>query len=202
MATARPIYTTLDSVKARLANKVQFQRRSGTVDEGEMSDDLLAQLVVDAETEVEQDLRSRYWIPFTTDTDQPYRTLPDHSQRAIRMAVDMRAVVLILETDFGRGTHINADGYIAATSTHYESYIQKLLGRNKEGQGDKIDRYRFSPPIEGLKLAKHNREADDGYRGMIINTDQMEHDSVSVAIEQVSGRIPLVRRGRFPGTLR
>lgn len=187
---ARLQYTAVENVKNRLVNKVQFQRVQGAVQEGEMPDDFLSQLIVDAETEVEQDLRSRYFIPFQTKDDKPFRSLPEHSQRAIRMAVELKAVVIILQTDFGRGTHVDADPYIKSCSDHYEAYIEKLLGRNKEGDNSKIDRFRFAPPIEGMKLANTNREADDGYRGMIINTDASEHGAESYATDQLSGRIP------------
>jgi hypothetical protein len=192
MPSARPIYSTLDNVKQRLAGKVQFQRRSGVVEEGEMSDDLLAQLIVDAETEVEADLSSRYAVPFVTIQGGPFRTLPDHSQRAIRTAVEFKAVILILGTDFGRSSPVNGEGYLRFASEQYETYVRKLLGQNQEGAN--AGRFKYAPPIEGLRLAPHNREADDGYRGMLINTDQSTRDSVSTAIEQVSGRIPGKRR--------
>ena len=186
-------YTELENVKARLVNKVQFQRDPLIVSEGELSDEFLLRLVCDAETEVEQDLRSRYYIPFQTKDDKPFRVLPEHSQRAIRMAIELKAVVIILQTDFGRGTHVDADPYIRSCNDHYEAYIAKLLGRNKEGENSKIDRYRHASPLDQVKLANNNREADDGYRGMIINTNGSTNDSVSVGIEQVSGRIPFRR---------
>lgn len=185
---ARLQYTTLDSVKARLVNKVQFQRDKSVVNEGEMPDELLLSLISDAETEVEQDLRSRYFIPFQTKDEKPFRLLPDHTQRAIRMAIDLKSVTIILQADFGRGTHIDADPYVKSSLEHYDQYIEKLLGQNKEGE--KRDRYRFAPPLENLRLSLSNSMADDGYRGMIINTDASQFDSVSVATEQVSGRVP------------
>lgn len=189
-------YTTADNVKSRLVNKVQFQRNSAVVEEGEMPDEFLTALIADAETEVEQDLRSRYAIPFQTRDDRPFKSLPEHSQRAIRMAVELKAVMIILQTDFGRGTHVDADPYIQASSDHYENYIDKLLGKNKEGA--ERDRYRFGPPLDNVKLALNNKEADDGYRGMIINTDASTTDSASIGIEQLSGRIPF-RRNPYGG---
>ncbi len=181
-----PIYTTLDNVKVRLANKVQFQRDPSTVQEGELPDALLGQLIVDAETEVEQDMRSRYAIPFQSSRTGRYADLPDHSQRALRVAVDLRAVIMILETDFGRGTHVNADGYVNSDQKHYDSYVNRLLGRDPEGKNDKHDRYRFSPPLEGVLLAASNKEADDGYKGRIINTDASRNDAVSYAERQLN----------------
>ena len=182
MATV-PLYTTVESVKVRLANKVQFQS-GATLQDGELPNELLCQLIQDAETEVEQDLRTRYAIPFRSIRSGKYSDLPDHSKRAIRTAVDLRAVTIILETDFGRGTHISADGYIKATSDHYESYITKLLGQDKEGA--KKERYRYSPPLEDLMLSPSNKMADDGYKGMIINTDANTKGAEEYSEEQIN----------------
>ena len=180
----RPIYTTFESVKVRLANKVQFQAGPSPAD-GELPDELLAQLIADAEAWVEQDLRSRYAIPFQSATRQSFAALPDHSQRALRTAIDMRSVIMVLETDFGRGSHIGADSYASVMQTQYDAYIERLLGRDREGANDKIDRYRRSPPLEDVKLASSNL-ADDGYRGIIINTDQSIRDSATYAADQVN----------------
>lgn len=178
-----PLYTTVESVKVRLANKVQFQ--SGTTPvEGELPNDLLCQLINDAETEVEQDLRTRYAVPFQSVRTGSYADLPDHTKRAIRVAVDLRCVVMILETDFGRGTHINSEGYVKATSDHYEGYVNKLLGQDKEGVSK--DRYRYSPPLEDLLLSPTNKKADDGYKGMIINTDANIRGAEQYAVEQIN----------------
>jgi phage gp36-like protein len=61
---AKFLYTTVDSVKVRLAGKVQFQEDCNSLQNGELPDLLLLQLIRDAETETEQDLRSRYSVPF------------------------------------------------------------------------------------------------------------------------------------------
>lgn len=191
-----PLYTTIDNVKIRLANKIQFQKNSNVVEDGEMPDQLLSQLIVDAETEVEQDLRSRYAIPFQSASKGSFQNLPDHSQRALRIAVDLRAVIIILETDFGRGTHISGDSYSKEDKERYEDTINKLLGRDAIGRNDKIDRFKVSPPLEDVKLAFSNSKADDGFRGAIINTDA-SHDSATYAAEQINNpsRSYIGRRG-------
>ncbi len=181
-----PIYTTYESVKVRLANKVQFQADPCVVADGELPNDLLGQLIVDAETEVEQDLRSRYAIPFQSIAHGNYVNLPDHSRRALRVAVDLRAVIMILTTDFGRGTHIAGESYTKDTQDHYDEYINKLLGRDPEGANDKHDRFRFSPPLDDVLLAVSNSMADDGFRGTLINTDGSHHDAVTYAGQQIN----------------
>lgn len=178
-----PIYTTYDNVKVRLANKVQFQ--SGRVaQDGELPDLLLGQLISDAEAKVEQDLRSRYAIPVRSKRTGLFKDLPDHSQRAIRRAVDMAATCEVLRTDFGRGTHIDADKYTASLEKEYQAYIKVLMGHDNEGK--ERERYRFAPPLEDVLLAVTNREADDGYKGAIINTDARTGDAVSYAEDQIN----------------
>jgi len=176
-------YTTLESVKLRLTNKVQFQAGAQPVD-GELPDDLLNQIIQDAETEVEQDLRGRYVIPFKSIKKNNFVGLPDHTKRSIRMVVDFKAVIIVLNTDFGRGSHINGDDYSAEMAKMYHANIAKLLGRDQEGA--ERNRFRFTPPLDDLQLAISNRMADDGFKGRIINTDGSEGDSASYAIEQIN----------------
>lgn len=179
-----PIYTTPDSVKVRLAGKVQFQSGAEVLD-GEMPNALLLQLIADAETEVEQDLRKRYKIPFQSKRTGSWDNLPDHSKRAIRQVVDYRAVMMILDTDFGRGGHSDAKKYRETAQETYDGMIDKLLGHDREGQNDKINRYRHAPPLEDMALAASNSKADDGYKGMIINTDQSQLGAESFATGQI-----------------
>jgi len=180
------MYTTYDSIKVKLVNKVQFQASSDQVADGELPNILLTQLIRDAETDVELDLRSRYAIPFQSASKGGYANLPDHSQRAIRKVVDLRAEFLILSTDFGRGSHINAEGYTKQIEDRYNLEIDRLLGRDKEGENAKRDRFRFSPPLDDLLLAPTNKMADDGYKGMLINTDASHRDSATYAAEQMN----------------
>ena len=184
--SSEPIYTTYDSVKVKLVNKVQFQAQEGVVADGELPNVLLNQLIKDAETGVELDLRSRYAIPFQSIRTGSYADLPDHTQRAIRKVVDLRAEFLILSTDFGRGSHINADGYTKQIEDRYTVEVDRLLGRDKEGENAKHDRFRFAPPLEDLKLSVTNQKADDGFKGMLINTDASHRDSASYAANQIN----------------
>lgn len=180
-----PKYTTFDSVKLRLTNKVQFQENPEKLIDGELPNELLAQLICDAETEVEQDLRKRYAIPFRSKKTGFYKDLPDHSKRAFRTVVDLKAVLFVIENDFGRGSHIDASKYIESSEKHYLSLILKLLGEDKEENNSSFKRHKSSPPLEDVLLALSNREADDGFKGRIINTDGETRDSATYAAEQI-----------------
>ncbi len=182
----KPLYTTLDSVKVRLVNKVQFQANPKRFEDGELPDALLGQLIRDAETEVEQDLRGRYAIPFRSIAFGNFDALPDSSKRAIRTACDYRAVILILSTDFGRGTHISGEAYTKSAEKLYAAYIDKLLGRDAEAANAKHDRFRFTPPLQDLMLALSNSKADDGFKGTLVNTDASVHGAETYAAEQIN----------------
>lgn len=179
------LYTTLDSVKVRLSGKVQFEASDGLID-GQLPNALLIQLISDAETEVEQDLRTRYSIPFRSQRTNEWADLPDHSKRAIRIVVDFKAVQKVLETDFGRGSHINAEGYYEEMKDRYEEQVMKLLGRDQVGDKSDVKRFKVSPPLDDMMLARSNSAADDGFRGMIINTDSSKHDAGSYAADSVN----------------
>jgi hypothetical protein len=177
MSCEQPLYTTIESVKVRLAGKVQFQQ-SDVLAQGELPDALLAQLISDAETRVEQELRGRYAIPFRPINTQNFKDLPDHTKRAIRRVVDMASVMEVLRTDFGRSGKLDSDAYAKNTSTAYDEAIILLMGQDVEAKA-RGDRHRFTPPLEGLKLAANNTEADDGFRGMLINTSDRGSQRVS-----------------------
>ena len=181
-----PMYTTYDNVKVLLANKVQFQCSPDYIQDGELPNLLLGQLISRAETRVELDLSTRYMIPFQSKRTRSYSGLPDHSRRGIQTAVDLRSVVEVLMTDFGRGTHINGEAYYKNALEDYDGYIDLLLGRSREAANSKHDRFRFAPPLDDVRLARTNREADDGYKGMVINTDGGYHDSASYAEQQIN----------------
>lgn len=181
-----PLYTTYDNVKVLLANKVQFQTSPSVLLDGELPNALLGALISRAETRTEQDLSGRYSIPFVSCKTGVYASLPEHTKRGIQTAVDLRAVIEVLMTDFGRGTHVQGDNYYKTSLKEYNGYIEILLGRNQEAANEKRDRYRFSPPMTDLKLAFTNRKADDGYKGMIINTDGSRHGAESYAEEQIN----------------
>lgn len=189
-------YTTADSVKIRLVNKVQFQSKPDSYEEGEMPNQLLCQLIEDAEADVEMQLRGRYAIPLRSKNTNRFADLPSHTRRVIRKVVDLKAVMLILETDFGRGTHVQAEGYVDTNAVNYKKEITLLLGKDMIGAGPEHERFKISPPLEDLLLASHNREADDGYRGRIINTDAAPNAS-DYASEQINNPSQAYTSRRF-----
>lgn len=182
----QPLYTSLEGVKVLLTNKVQFQSDPSQLIEGELPNILLCSLIVRAETRVEMDLMSRYSVPFQSIRTGYFTDLPLHTKRAIITAVDLRAVMEVLMTDFGRGTHINGENYYKGSKTEYDAYIALLLGRNTEAANEKHNRFRYTPPLADLKLSLTNKEADDGYKGMIINTDGSRHGAESYAVDQIN----------------
>jgi hypothetical protein len=199
-----PLYTTLDSVKVRLANKVLFQADPSTLSEGELPNALLIQLIQDAETHVEQDLCGRYAIPFQSKTFGNYGQLPDHSKRAIRMAVDLKAVMMVLLTDFGRSGHIDGSKYFESQEKLYAQHLALLLGHSMEQADEKqqVTRWRKTPPLADLLLAQSNREADDGFAGMIINTDMRDHDAATYAEDQINNPAAAFVSTRKGGVIR
>lgn len=187
------LYTTLDSVKIRLQNKVQFQSAIGSVPDsnvpllqGQIADSFLDQMIKDGETEVEQALRGRYMIPFQSIRTGQFRDLPDHTQRVIRMLCDLKATLIVLASDFGLGTHITADPYAKSLKALYKENRILALGRDDEAASDKRDRFRFTPPLEDLRLAFSNTEADNGFKGKLINTDGGSHGVEDYAKDHIN----------------
>ena len=192
------LYTTVESVKARLTNKVQFQSGKTPLD-GELPNDLLCQLISDGETDVENELRSRYALPFRSKSVGTFAGLPDHSQRTIRKLVDLRCVMIILATDFGMGTAVEGDKYYKSMKEQYEDGIVKAMGRDSIGKNDKIDRHKVSPPLDDMMLALSNSKADDGFRGAIINTDSSPNTAETYATEQLNNPSRSWSRTRLGG---
>lgn len=160
-----PIYTTLNSVQIRLAGKVSFQQPGvEIVNPRQMPDALCRQLICDAETAVEQDLRGRYAVPFRSKKVGTFVGLPDHSKRAVRTIVDAMACVLILKDSFGAGTHITGEGYLKNYEDTYNDLLKRLLGQDvvTETAGERL--YRRTGPLDDLLLASTN-VADDGLFG-------------------------------------
>ena len=186
MAGPQILYTTTESVKARLVQKVQFQADPLNLQQGELPDVLLLQMIADAETEVEQELRARYAIPFQSIKTKTYLGLPDHTKRAIRTIVDLKSVMNVLGTDFGDGGTFDASAYMRATAKRYDQNLLLLLGHDREAEDQAVKRYRKSPPLEDLMLAATNI-ADDGVRGTVFGSGSNdENQSAAYAAQQVN----------------
>lgn len=151
-------------------------------------------MINDGETEIEQTLRGRYMIPFQSIRTGNFCDLPDHTRRVIRMLCDLKATLIVLATDFGLGTHVTADPYAKGLAKLYKENRILALGRDDEAASDKRDRFRFTPPLEDLRLAISNEKADNGYKGKLINTDASEHDAVNYAEGQINDPSQTYRR--------
>jgi hypothetical protein len=151
-----------------------------------MPDELLGQLIVDAETAVEQDLRGRYAIPFRSKRLNSFEGLPDHSRRAIRSIVDTMSCIMILRESFGVGTHITAEGYLKNLSDQYDQLLRRLLGQDMEGNEFGERRFRRTPPLDDMLLSPTN-VADDGYKGAPMDANPREpYTGVNFAADQIN----------------
>lgn len=166
------LYINQAMVRIRLTNKVRF------TDDAECNPDkmpiqLLQDLILQAEGEVEFDLSPRYMAPFQTDDGQPFKKLVDRpTKQVIRTLCVVRAVMKVLETDFGRGSATKGSTYYDDLSKSYENLLKKQI-QTKE---DSFNIFMY-PPMPGLMLNYHNEEADTGFRGRVltVNTDQDDY---------------------------
>lgn len=162
------LYINSEDVKIRLSGKVRVMDNPDP-DSGAMSLLLLNKLIVEAEGAVELDLSERYNVPFTTRDDRGFEELPESpTKNYIKTLCELKAVLRVLETDFGSGA-IDADDYMKRLSSRYSSMVNSLLDRR--GKDEDHNQFR-KPPLKDLKLSYHNKEADDGFRGMVMNTSE------------------------------
>jgi hypothetical protein len=151
-------------IEDRLRGKIKFTE--DLEDENRMSFRLLRRLMNEAEADVEQDLSPRYAAPFQTAEGAPFDQLPERpTKEFLRTLCELKTVLRVLETDFGRGA-VDADDYRTKTDNRYKEMKNKLLELRN---GDDQNKWLY-PPLMGLRLGYHNTEADDGFRGMVINT--------------------------------
>lgn len=163
------LYVNDFEVKDRLRGKVRFTDDPN--DENLMSTRLLRRLIIEAEGQVEHDLSPRYGAPFQTHDGQAFQFLPERpTKELIRTLVELKSVLRVLETDFGTGGVIEGESYMKRTEDRYKSIIKQLLDRRDMDQNQWL-----YPPLPGLRLNDHNTEADDGLRGLVINTNEEEY---------------------------
>jgi hypothetical protein len=162
------LYTRISEVKNRLLGKVEF-----TEDPEEtrcMSEQLLQRLIQESESEVELDLSHRYEAPFTHCDGTGFDALPDRPTKEIlRTLCELNSVWRVLDTDFGMGGgSVNSEGYTKQVRSRYEKLRDRIIARRNDD--DDQNQYKY-PPLPMLKLSYHNTEADDGFRGMILTTN-------------------------------
>lgn len=173
------LYIVREDVRVRLIGKVRFTDNED--EENKMSLRLLDRLINEAEADVEQDLSPRYAAPFQTDSGLPFAKLPLRPTREIlRTLCELKAVIRVLETDFGAGTVVDAAKYAESIGTRYQAMLDKHMAKKKEGLGWAY------PPLPGLAFNYMNTEADDGYAGMVLSTSRGDGDFPAERIQNPS----------------
>jgi hypothetical protein len=157
-----PRYISFEDVRIRLVGKVRFT--DDPSEENEMSNKLALRLINEAEGQVELDLSPRYFSPFQTAEGAEFKNLPDRpTKETLRSLCELRAIMNILDIDFGRGTIVNASNYYNGIEKRYNSIVGNLLKRRDEyGSGW------YLPPLPGLRLNYQNAAADDGFAGQVL----------------------------------
>lgn len=157
-------YISREDVRVRLIGKVRFTESEE--DENKMPFILLDRLIAEAEGEVEHDLSPRYLAPLQTVDSREFKFLPERpTKNLLRMLCELKTVLLVLDTDFGRGTVNNGEEYAKGYEKRYKATLDKIM-EQRDGWGWKY------PPLPGLQLNYQNREADDGFQGMVLSTGQ------------------------------
>lgn len=169
------LYISDEDVKVRLVGKVRFTEDLD--DENRMSITLLRRLINEAEGQVEMDLSPRYEIPFQTKEGTAFKFLPERpTKNVLRTLCEIQSVIMVLETDFGRGAITDASKYAEAFRTRYTRMIKDLLGKKNMNGEEQAGWGNAKPPLPGLKLSYMNMEADDGFGGQILSTNNCHSD--------------------------
>lgn len=161
------LYIARDQVEIRLVGKVRFT--DDLEEENRFPRALLDVLIDEAEGQVEQDLSPRYAAPFQTKAGAAYTNLPARPTKAIlsNLCVLM-ACIRVLESDFGRGTVVDAEKYTESLQKRYDGILNdKILAKKEEHS----NQWSF-PPLPDLMLNYFNTEADDGFAGAVHVTGQ------------------------------
>lgn len=166
------LYISGPDVEVRLIGKVRFT--DDEEDENRFPRRLLNRIIDESEGRVEMDLSPRYEVPFQSIDGGAFKTsVPARpTGNIIRTLCELQSVILILETDFGRGTVVDAAKYAEAFAKRYKSMIDDLLAK-KRFQGEEQGGLGWAkPPLTGLMLGYFNTESDDGFAGMVLSTSQ------------------------------
>ncbi len=173
-----PLYTNIADVKLRLAGKIRFTDDASD-DSGKMPTPLLKKLIEDAEAQVQQDLAVRYATPFQTVDGTAFKNLPPHpTKRIIQTLCELMSVVRALETDFGSGSATEGSKYAKDSQRRYDVIKNGLVGRHDDEKGAQT-RYGawVQPPLESMRLALGNEEADAGFAGAVLSSSSQIPDS-------------------------
>lgn len=165
-------YITTEAIKIRLAGKVRFtDDPEAEGEEGKMGMALLNRLINEAESEVELDLSPRYAAPFLRADCAAFSTLPQNTRVVVQTLCELKSVMKVLETDFGRGSAIDGSKYSEAQD---KRYTRMVWGDEEKGipgmlsiRKDTYNTFRL-PPLAALKLNYQNEAADTGFAGIAV----------------------------------
>lgn len=163
-------YVSSDAVLIRLQGKVKV------TDDPESNPDrlpllLLNRLISEAEAQVEYDLSTRYFSPFQTVDCGPFSQVPERpTKEIIRTLCELVSVIRVLETDFGRGSSVDASAYALKTQERYDKMIAKLV----ELRPNTFNVFKY-PPLPGLLLNYQVSKVDYGFAGYVSRTDDTGH---------------------------
>lgn len=125
------------------------------------------------------DLSPRFGAPFQTESGGSFEKLPERpTKEYLRTMCELQSVLRVLETDFGRGA-VDSEDYVKNIQKRYDNMLAKIMDKRDDDEGG--NRWKY-PPLPGLRLNYFNTEADDGYSGMVINTN----DEMPYATKQVN----------------
>lgn len=160
------LYINQAMVRTRLVNKVRFTNDAdGEPDKMPLA--LLQDLILQAEGEVEFDLSPRYMAPFQTDDGCEFRKLQERpTKQVIRILCVLKAVMRVLDTDFGKGSASKGSTYYEDLKKTYDALLDKQV-KIKE---DSFNIFVY-PPLPGMMLNYMNQEADTGFRGRVLSTN-------------------------------
>jgi hypothetical protein len=165
------LYISLLDVKNRLIGKVSFDDDGD--DPNRMSAQLANLLINQAEGDVELELSPRYAAPFQTDNGAPFQNLPSRPTRQIIRTLCLnKAVMYILDTDFGRGSAINGEEYSKGLQKQYDWIVERAIGIIGKEEVDAYRQWKY-PPLPGLMLNYMNT-SDDGFAGQVFITGSGE----------------------------
>lgn len=139
---ALPKYITLDDIKYRLAEKVNFSGDAPLPDPRfpvttatSLNDDQLTAYINKGASQVEFALSPLYIIPFGDNVTGNFNDLPEGTQDFIQELVINRASIIILRTNFAKDTGSKGDDYIKNLMAEWREQVdQKLLKRTPEGK--------------------------------------------------------------------
>lgn len=162
-------YITEDDVKELTLGKVQFTE--DPLEKNKMQLSRLKTLISEAEAEVDLDLSLRYQTPIVGQADEKFADLAKNPATAgawqlIKTLCRLQSVMKLLDTDYGRGSVVDASKYYETMKKRYDSIMNDRLMKKKKDQED-TEQWLY-PPLP-LKLAWFNTQADDGYKGTVLS---------------------------------